>query len=270
MNTQPNYDEAKTTVSQSNILSNYNLRHYSRLRRVSSRVSHGNRAESVQTSASGPQNSVQSLQNPTETYKSLHATATSNSKPLDVISLLEDQIASINRQMAQEADPAKLQQLSRAVTLLRRQRKSELSSRRLSYRHLQDQFKRRKKKSDVDQIADLDPLKLYAILQKWIERHPNMAQLTAKQIGIDNATESMSILRQIVNDQERKKQLAEFVSNQLIEFIRVVIAKLELGNSTSTKSQQTTPQPAPGPGQQPILYNVGGRLIDPTKPYPVQ
>ena len=56
---------------------------------------------------------------------------------------------------------------------------------------------------------------------------------------IDNLSEGMSILQQIVNNPERKKQLVEFVFDGLTDVLKGVITKFELGNPTSVKSQET-------------------------------
>ena len=232
---QSNYDDENTTVNQSE-------RHSSRRRRIfgrtSSRVSGSDAAESLPTSASNLQKSAQSLQNPTE---NLHHPTSSHSGDDDVISLLNAQLSTISRQITQTTDPVKIQELSDAAKLVRRYRKSEVSARRLRLRHRQDLFKspRRKRKFDVDEIADqFDPLTLFAALQKQVRQHPNLARLTAKQMGIDNLGEVMYILEQIVNDPEKKMQLAEFVSDGLTEIVKGVITKFGPGKPTSISPQQ--------------------------------
>ena len=204
---------------------------------MSARVSRRDTSESLRTSASGLEKSAQSLQKPTE---SPHVPASSHfGGDEDVISLLNAQLSTISRQITQTTDPVKIQELIKAAKLLRRYRKSELSARRLRIRHRRDRLHPRRREKKFDRTAhQFDPVKLFGFLQKLVDQHPTRARLTAKQMGIDNLDEAMSILRQIMNDPE-KMRLAELVGSGLTEFLNGVITKFGPGKPTPITPQQT-------------------------------
>jgi hypothetical protein len=198
-------------------------RHKRILRGVSSQVTGHNAIKhnekitaDLQEVTRSPQNSTISLQFSTSSPSAEHG---------DVISLLDARIAYLSLQVTQTDDPAKLQELSQTITLLKRFRKNELSARRLQVRHWHDRRKRSRRRKFDDDSKQFDAVKLFDDLRILVDQHPTLARLTAERMGIDNLEEVMSMIGRILNDLKKKNAFTAYVGLGLTELVRDAITK---------------------------------------------
>jgi len=237
---------------------NNNQRPFPRLRRRLKRVP-------TQLSRENPIPTTEDTIHSTENSRAIPHISTSPFSAHDLISSLDNRLLAILQEAVQTTDPARLQELARTATLLRRFRKNELSAERLKWRHLRGRLNRshRRRKADSDS-NEFDVVRLFENFQKLVDQHPTVARLTAERMGIDDLGRVLFTVGRILNS-AKKNAFTEYVGHGLTELVRDAITKFGPVTPTPVNQQQTTPQQPEPPWsqkQQPPFLNFGQRPIE--------
>jgi hypothetical protein len=109
-----------------------------------------------------------------------------------------------------------------------------------------------------------DPGAMFGKLQNLIQKHPTWASWVAGQMGIKDLDGAMKMFGAVVSDPAKKAELANVVGGGITNVIKGAVAKF-------APVLQAPPGRAPEQGAPPgqLLINVGGQMVDPTKPYRV-